>query len=259
MFGYVGSSRDELAILFRALRKSAKEDPLAPNQTRNQHRNGWGYIMYCNGRILHKRSIDPIFTEAEESLPYLPGPAIVIFHAREASSKNLTGKEEFQHPFRRDWEQGTIFLAHNGVLEDRLGLELSPPIDPELMVDSEIGLEYVRQQRRNGISLAEATNQLEDYTKLNRALNLLILEIPKEGNPQLFVKQFYKCDPNDKEDRTEYYKFNCQRWSSGGIAVFSSSLSRVEQGLKEASDLEGTELTPVSNFVLMTQSTQLTD
>jgi glutamine amidotransferase len=172
-----------------------------------------------------------------------------IFHAREASTRKLTGDRRFQHPFRGDWKEGTIFLAHNGVIEkDRLAAELDPPIDTEWMVDSEVGLTNILQQLTKGHGLEDATRKLQGFTKLNRALNLLLLEIPKKGSPQIFVKQFYNKDVSNPEDRTEYYQINYQKLDSGGIAVFSSTLARVEEDLKGALILEETDLTPLSEL-----------
>jgi predicted glutamine amidotransferase len=249
MFGYVGTSWDDVVMLFEALKRSAYEDPLAPNQTRNQHRNGWGYAFHSDGKTQHVRRTDPIFGEQGMPLPEFSGMAYAIFHAREASSKKLTGDPKFQHPFRGDWEEGTIFLAHNGaIMRDMLAPELMPRIDTKGIVDSEVGLRYLIQQRNDGVKLRESTELLQGFTVPNRALNLLVLEVPKKGSPQLFVKQFYNRDPDDREDRTEYYQMNYQRLNSGGVAVFSSSLSRVEQDFERAQILEKSELTSVSDL-----------
>lgn len=251
MFGYVGTSRDDVVTLFDALKRSAREDPLAPDQKKNQHRNGWGYVLYSGAKIRHERMTDPIFAGPGEPVPDFSGLTYAIFHAREAGSKKLTGESRFQHPFRGEWEGGTIFLAHNGAMERaRLATELGLGIEPGGMVDSEVGLRFILQQLRKGKSIGEAARTLESYTKANRALNLLLLEIPKKGSPTLFVKQFYKKDLSNtnERDRTAYYQIQYQKMKSGAMAVFSSSLSRMQPDLSEAQVLEQTGLVPISDL-----------
>jgi len=246
MFGYSGCARNDLLKLFSALKKSAREDELAPDPINNQHRNGWGMVLFSESDFFYHRSTDPIFQETEEVIPYFSGTAYAIFHAREA--KTLIGNTTFSHPFHAENEDGTTFLAHNGVLQHNdLASKLDPPVQSkEKIVDSELGLKYILQNRKNG--LEAATKSLEGFTKPNRALNLLILEAPRNGKPELFVKHFYKRDSNDKQDRTKYYQIYYQRLSDG-VAAFSSTLTRKESEFERAQMLISDDLTPFSKLL----------
>ena len=247
MFAYFGASRDELLLLFRALRSSAESDPLAPNQTKNQHSDGWGYVLYAGGELGHEKFLEPIFAGGERSIPEFSGPAYAIFHARQAGSE-LVGESRFQHPFRGEWEGGTIFLAHNGSFaKRRLASELDPSFDASEVVGSEAALKYILQQRNKGARLTDATTRLEDFTKRNSALNLLILEVPRSGEPQLFAKHFYNR-VQDGRDKSIYYQINYQKLDSGGVAFFSSTLAQAQRELKDSSILDTSELTPVSEI-----------
>lgn len=247
MFGYVGTSTDDLAMLFRALSRAAESDQLFPDQANNQHGDGWGYVLYSDDKVRYERMTDPIFGHSVEPDLDFTGTAYAIFHARKASSMKQTGDPKFQHPFRGDWEGGTIYLAHNGVIEkSRLASTLNPQIETESMVDSEVGLQYILQQRRKGLTLEEASEGLEDFTGSNSALNLLILEVPRGGRPQLFAMQFYNRDTNDGKDWAEAFQTDYLRLPSGGVGVFSSTLSRVEPQLRLARPLKRTELVLLS-------------
>jgi len=112
--------------------------------------------------------------------------------------------------------------------------------EPDKLVDSELGLKYILQQRRGGLDLRAATKRLESFTRPNRALNLLVLDAPQRAKPQLFVKHQYKKDLGDPEDRTRYYDIHYQTMP-GGMAAFSSTLTLVDWELSQATllDIDG--------------------
>jgi predicted glutamine amidotransferase len=250
MFGYAGDSRDDLVRLVSALKRSAEHDELEPEPSRNKHEDGWGCVLCSSGGTSYERRTNAIFREDDDLVPDISGTTCAIFHARQASDKAMIGDRKYSHPFREQTEDETVFLAHNGSLRKRdVAAELSPPVDSEGKVDSEIGLKYVLQERRRGRTLNEAAEELQRFVRRNRALNLLMLEVPKSGPPELYVKHYYMQDlSNSKEkDRTDYYNLHYQRLS-GGVAVFSSTLTRVDPRLRRAPVLPTDELTPVSQF-----------
>ena len=63
---------------------------------------------------------------------------------------------------------------------------------------------------------------LEDAILSNSAANLLVLELPRKGNPKLYAKEFDKRGQG--RDYTKYYAMYRQKLD-GGTAIFSSTLN----------------------------------
>ncbi len=216
MFAYAGDSRKDLQLLVSALRKAAEKDTTAERVPLKEivHPDGWGFALYSNRGMAYYRSDQPIFKE-NVILPPTDGKVYAIFHARKASKGNPV-KTRFSHPFFGTTENSFIFLAHNGSLDkERLARTLGLTGDA---IDSELALKYAMQK-----GLAATSNDLEDYTKMNSALNLLVLEIRKDGGEEVFLKQFYRKE-GGKLDKTRYYEI-CHENLRGGRAVFSSTLN----------------------------------
>ncbi len=216
MFAYAGNSREDLEQLLGALRKAAERDTTAERVPMKDivHPDGWGFALYSNRGLAYYRSDQPIFKE-DVVLPPTDGEVYAIFHARKAS-KGSPVKKRFSHPFFGDTGNSFILLAHNGSLDkDRLARTLAFTGET---IDSELILKYAVQK-----GLAAASNDLEDYTKMNSALNLLVLEIRKDGGEEVFLKQFYRKE-GGKLDKTRYYEI-CHENLRGGRAVFSSTLN----------------------------------
>ena len=91
--------------------------------------------------------------------------------------------------------------------------------------------------------------KLEKGTKMDSALNLLILQIPTNGRPQIFVKHYFKWKQTSvngqyqeqTKRRSSYYQMMYQKLGSG-IAVFSSSLSMEDKELRGARALPTDDL-----------------
>lgn len=216
MFAYVGTSREDLERLVDGLRRAAERDTTAEKvpMKDNVHPDGWGFALYSSRGLAYYRSNRPIFKE-DVTLPPTDGKVYAIFHARKAS-KGSPVKTRFSHPFLGQTENSFVFLAHNGSLDkERLARTLGSTGDA---VDSDLALKYALQK-----GLVAAANDLEDYTKMNSALNLLVLEIGKDGGAEVFVKQFYRKE-DGKLDKTRYYEV-CHEDLPGGRAVFSSTLN----------------------------------
>jgi len=254
MFAYVGDSRDDLTKLVSALRLAAEYDQLSLGAAGKQHRDGWGFVLYSEKgvELAYHRSPRPIFLrgECEESaVPRFDGKVFALFHARRASPRGPRGRLEFSHPFRGVSQGGgLLFLAHNGALR-RGSASLGPPrpADARPMVDSEIGLHYIIQRMRSGGDLGRATRSLEDLTRPRSALNLLILQLPRTRGPELFVKNFYRQDPSDSTDRTLYYQM-CHQRMAGGVAVFSSTLTRSRPEFENATPMETDQLVSLGDI-----------
>lgn len=236
MFGYVGESREDLLTLVAALRASAKRDTIGERAIAklNCHPDGWGYVISSDAGISYFRSDRPMYEE-EPAVPEIRGRAYAIFHAR----KGLDGtpvKRRFTHPFLSQSEQGFVFLAHNGSVDKaRLAAELGFTGEA---VDSELALRFILQKR----SLEEGTRQLEGYTELNGGLDLLVLQVDKNGEEtRLLAKQYYRKEPG-KPDLTRFYQLYHQHLP-GGEAVFSSTLN--DYGLS-GTPVAGKELMPIS-------------
>jgi len=216
MFAYAGNSREDLERLASALRRAAERDTTAERVPMKDivHPDGWGFALYSNRGLAYYRSDQPIFKE-DVIIPPTDGKVYAIFHARKAS-KGSPVRTRYSHPFLGDTQSSIIFLAHNGSLDTKsLAGTLGFTGDS---IDSELALRYVMQ---NG--LTAASNDLEGYTKMNSALNLLILEIGKDGGAEVLVKQFYRKE-SGKPDKTRYYEI-CYEDLPGGRAVFSSTLN----------------------------------
>lgn len=247
MFGYIGSSSEDLLLLFQALRSSAEFDSLAYDQSKVQHRDGWGYVIYSGGKVHYERFVQPIFSYLQESIPKVYGTTFAIFHARQAGCP-LRGSPNYQHPFRGELSGGSVFLAHNGSMSrSRLAAELDQPVDTKKMVGSEAVLRYILQERRKGKSFEDATTRLQEFTSQNSALNVLILSLGQSEGPKLLVKHSYRRNPHDK-DKEQYYQLKVQRFDSGGIAVFSSSLSEECAELRQSAALDVDKLTSISRL-----------
>lgn len=247
MFGYIGDSREEIALLFRALQESARTDPLFPPPN-NSHRDGWGFTLYSEKNFFYQRFVTPVFDESNDVIPDFSGKAFTIFHARALPEGELVGDVRYQHPFFAENNNESLFLSHNGGLKkDLLAKKLEQPIQASHMVDSEVGLRYIIQEVNTGRTLKLATGKLETFTGDNSALNLLILRVPRNGRKELYAKQFYNRDPANKKDKTKYYQLKFMEMTSG-IAVFSSSLAEVETSLRTAPLLEGTDLVNISSL-----------
>lgn len=236
MFAYVGDSREDLLSLVTALRSSAQRDTVGEKAMPKLtcHPDGWGYVISSAAGISYYRSDKPMYEE-EPIVPPIRGKVYAIFHAR----KGLDGtavKRKFSHPFLAQDDASMVFLAHNGSVDKaRLAKELGFTGEA---VDSELALKFILQKG----SLEEGTKILEGYTEANAGLDLLILQVDKNGEgTRLLAKQYYRRDPL-KPDLTRFFALYRQALP-GGEAVFSSTLN--EYGLS-GKPVVGTDLTQVS-------------
>lgn len=211
MFAYVGRSSKDIEQLANALSKSAKSD--TKTRTGISHKDGWGYSIFSDRGIDYYTSPNPIYNE-KIKLPLVEGQIFAIFHARKATDQSSV-KKKFSHPLLGLTEDSQVFFAHNGSVETNY-LKKALDVGGE-MIDSELALRYVL---KNGL---ESTKNLEEHTTMNSALNLLILKVKRDGLAELFVKHFYRKDP-EKSDKTEYYNLYYQDMEEGK-AVFSSTLN----------------------------------
>jgi predicted glutamine amidotransferase len=82
------------------------------------HRDGWGIVSFRDGnpryigRSPRPAFLDPSFDSAEEAVPDIVAPNIVLAHVRAASKGTATLPNT--HPFI----VGQLVLGHNGTLED---------------------------------------------------------------------------------------------------------------------------------------------
>lgn len=235
--GYVGNSEADLQLLADRLSKAALRDIVAEKSGMKGaiHPDGWGYAIHSDGGTSFYKTEKPIYMDRLD-LPKTEGKIYAVFHARKASKKE-TIKRRFSHPFLAETEDSYIFLAHNGQLDHEKEEELKEQlnIDRET-VDSEVALRYIVTK-----DLSTATSDLEKSVAANSALNLLILQIKKDGGSEVYVKHYYRRERNSP-DRSEYYRLLKQKLP-GGIAVFSSTLN--EYGMA-GTDLGKDGLVPIS-------------
>lgn len=236
MFAYIGDSREDLALLVNALSKAARRDTIAEEVPLRYivHDDGWGFAVYSKRGLVYYRSGGPIFRD-DLTLPPTIGKIFAVFHAKQATPGNPVGLR-FSHPFIAETDSGLVLLAHNGSMyKDRLAERLHFAGDLSRVTDSELVLKYAVQR-----GLAAASAGLEDCTKTNSALNLLVLEIGDNGQADIFVKHFYRKE--GRLDKTRYYDL-CYEDLTGGRAVFSSTLN--DYGLSGMS-MEQDGLVPLS-------------
>jgi len=217
MFAYIGNSRDELERLVGGLENAARVDKVAVKlgMKHTTHQDGWGFAIYSDRGISFYKSEKPIFDD-EKVLPPTAGKIYAIYHARQAS-KGYAVRRRFSHPFLGETDENYVFLTHNGTLDgQKLAEELNFHGDA---LDSELALKYALQND----SLGQAVTDLQEYTMPNSALNLLILQISKDGGAEVFVKHYYKKD-RAMLDKTEYYSILSESLAEGK-AVFSSTLN----------------------------------
>lgn len=230
LVGYIGDSRQDLEKLAEGLKKSAENDTIG----NVVHGDGWGYAIHSELGISFYKTKEPIFKDSKP-LPPTSGRIHAIIHARRASP-DMAVKERFSHPFLAETQDSYVFLAHNGALNEK---ELRGVLNFEgEACDSELGLRYLV---RNGFTTAVA--ELEKYVKENSALNLLVLQIGKDGGTEVFVNHYYRKAEKGR-DKTDYYRL-LRQTMSGGTAVFSSTFNKYSFS---GEDLDREGLTALSSF-----------
>jgi len=115
--------------LARAFMKSAENDPYrAKRGGKNQHRDGWGYVLLGPGEVHHYRSARAVFEDRKgfsRLVELLRGSdeAVLLAHAR-ASSQGLVGLFNTQ-PFAFSTGRGFSFwFLHNGDIDKEKIIEL---------------------------------------------------------------------------------------------------------------------------------------
>lgn len=213
MFAYVGSSQKDLESLYAALRKVSNHDSTMwlPDK---RHKDGWGCVILSDGKLTHYRTSRPIFEDSFK-IPKIKGTTYAIFHTRKARVGTIKiGSPAFSHPFITETDSSTIFLAHNGSLED--------PI-PKHVVDSEVALREIA--KRGG--LKEAVGELKGRTQ--RGLNLCVLTIDRASKKATIEYLNYWNRKKVDKYKQEYYMLYTKRMERG-TAVFSSPMKEYFEG-----------------------------
>ena len=116
--------------LTEALRSSAENDPYRMRASgKNQHRDGWGYVLLVGGAVHHYRSSAPIFEDEDGFLGLTKllsraKEAVLLAHAR-ASTQGSLGLFNAQ-PFAFSTRRGFSFwFFHNGDLYKDKVIELA--------------------------------------------------------------------------------------------------------------------------------------
>lgn len=210
--GYVGNSREDLEKLVDGLRWAAKNDTTSGKLV--VHGDGWGYAIHSDlGRFSYKTP-SAIF-EDKIALHKTRGKTYAIFHARKASP-GYKAEKKSSHPFFGETKDSFVYFAHNGSLDEEALRRLTGFNGHA--IDSELAFTYMLQT-----DVSSAAAELEKYVKPNSALNLLVLEIKKDGGAEVHVKNYYRRD-GTKRDLTRYYEVY-KRDMNGGKAVFSSTFN----------------------------------
>lgn len=211
MIAFAGVRVESVRDIFAIFRQGSRCDPyvkaIGPQYT--CHPDGWGFILYDGATLQHHRSSRPVW-EDDNTLPTLPGKSVFgIFHSRFASDSSLNSPI-CSHPFMVATESGVLFLAHNGSVQ----AEFSPG---SKMVDSEWAFSKI--VRAGG--LGKALSRLKERTRPNSALNLILMEIPRDkpASPRIECLNFHKSnDPG----RAKYYEMHTADFA-GGRLFFSST------------------------------------
>lgn len=212
MFAYIGSSNEELSILYLALKEAAENDPIAEMfGGESSHEDGWGYVIAGeDGSLHHYRTSKPIYNDLHR-IPEMVGGFSAIFHVRKASDKT-TIRPAFAHPLLEDNENELLFFAHNGSLEKE---PLAKALGfAGITIDSELA---AKLYARDG---TKCMRLLEKNTK--SALNLLIMHINrKTGKAQIYYKKYYV-----KPEKAEFYDLYYKELDNGRT-VYSSTLDQL--------------------------------
>jgi predicted glutamine amidotransferase len=223
MFGYTGSSMDDIRKLYSSLISASENDIIGAKYGYSDHSDGYGVVIYSGDNLFHFRSSKPVYSE-KIPLPEFSGEIHAIFHVLNAHDKNMV-TPVFEHPFMETGGSSVIFMAHNGVVDknmimEKLGIH-------GIYNDTEAALAYI-----NSVGLG-SVDELEKFTV--SSLNLIILSIDKGSRKaSTYYKNFYRGV--DKED---YLKMYTARMP-GGIAVISSTMK--EYGISGATPVNGTGL-----------------
>ncbi|WP_456369257.1 class II glutamine amidotransferase [Thermococcus sp.] len=122
----VGEGR-EMKPLLDALVKASENDPYrAARGKEGRHEDGWGYLVFRDGRLEHYRSRKAIFNDLESVQRLrdsLDGFTILLAHSRAASqgSKGMFNVQPFAFSTRRGF---SFWLYHNGDLDRKRLIEL---------------------------------------------------------------------------------------------------------------------------------------
>jgi hypothetical protein len=212
MIAFVGGGSTDLEPLYSAFREGSKSDPYVKaglGQEYTCHPHGWGLALYDGIDFHHLRSSLPVW-ESNPALPPMKGKTIhAIFHSRLASNPALNSPI-CSHPFIAYTEKDVLLLAHNG------GVEVEDP-SATRMVDSEWALSVIAKAG----GLENALAQLKQRTRLNSALNLLLLTIPRDGRmtPTIDCLNYFKTA---QPERADYYRMYTGDFAGGKVVLSST-------------------------------------
>jgi predicted glutamine amidotransferase len=119
---------ERMRPLLEALVKASENDPYkAARGKGNQHRDGWGYVVFQDGSLTHYRSEKPVFEDMEAVKKLsgsLHGFTVLLAHSRAASqgTKSLFNVQPFAFSSRRGF---SFWLYHNGDLDKEKIIELA--------------------------------------------------------------------------------------------------------------------------------------
>ena len=221
--GYVGDSAEDLQNLFKVFSEGSECDPWLKKAGINHtsHKDGWGFAILDEKGLSHYRSALPVYEDTNK-LPHPTGRFYALLHSRLGSDQSLNG-HVCAHPFSGSTDEAFLFFAHNG------GVDCGTL--PKRMVDSEWAFKQILEAG----GVARVLPLLKEKTWPNSALNLLILNIPRDPakSPAIQYLNYFKEPKN--EGRIGYYQMYTASLP-GGKAVFSSTMA--DLGVKGASNVQ---------------------
>lgn len=217
MFALSGNYNDVCSSLFKSLSEVSQNDPLySPDDkiTVESHDDGWGFVQFGNGTIIHQRSGKPIFKNLH---PPLEGSGKLIVHSRKADKGEPVGTIN-SHPYHRSDPEYDMYFCHNGAynkdkISERLG---SGRIGNR--TDSEMFLDYIVS--RPGDPENKLNESIEDsmsYDFVKTTGNFLALAVDKGTNEG---RMFYYAFDHVGYEYTDLYRIKGDKWSG----VVSSSI-----------------------------------
>lgn len=114
--------------LLDAFVKASENDPYkAARGKGSQHKDGWGYVLFRDGSLMHYRSERSVFEDLEavkKLSESLHGFTVLLTHSRAASqgSKDIFNVQPFAFSTRRGF---SFWLYHNGDLDKKRIIELA--------------------------------------------------------------------------------------------------------------------------------------
>ncbi len=207
------------SYLQASLIEAAKKDDFSNGES---HKDGWGFVAYCDSSQMYYRSALPIFQDGFSSLAFhgFSSPVAAISHARfSAPGEPVRGPFD-SHPFSTHIGENLVYVSHNGWIDKRkLVSKLS--LEPSRLNDTEIFTYFLEGEGDVEQRLVDSIKKVKQMEADIGALNLFVLVIKRSGEREVLFYSDFK--PKDRAKELYYTLYSYE--SEWGCAVMSSSVA----------------------------------